>query len=669
MPVKLRLEFSSQTALEDFLDRHPNIEDGIVACTPAGSGQPPPDPGTTPPNLPPIAVLQVTGGVTDQDTWAFSTVGSNDPEGQVAESRVNWGDGSPDSVYTGSLPPLELLHNFPSNGSFTIRLTITDAGGLAQTATVSITVIVAPGPPDPDPDPVPENLSPVAALAVIDGQFSGEPFTFSTAGSFDPDNNAASWSLNYGDGTTPASGSGLPTPTLQHTYALAGTYTVGLAITDTGGKVGTATLTLIVQAPPPPPVNQPPTAGISRLSGLYVGESFLFSLTGGDTDGSLTNRVFDPGDGSAPVTIGTLPTTVQHIYTQAGSYQAKFTTTDNGVPPLSTTATTSVVVSTVPTPGAYPYFNAQSAMGDCILSRSLRSQDQLITNSGQSAAPYVVYDAVMDAAKIIIVPFGPSPATTLAAGIDAVTETLTFSPSIVVANQRPYKIDNEIVIADRVSSGVFRFIRGQGGTSAAAHSAGASVYAGASSLIRQVRIPVNLIPGFTYLLGWEAYHTPEIQQTAWKCWQHSLGPSTTIWCEVNNSKNELSGGLGIRAYRPGPNQTDQNPLSPRVGAFTITTNRWFRVWTFFDMRPAIPLVSLWAGDAVTGVVQLISGVQEEYLANSNSIIDKWWIEYNTSVNDLVINADRLGWNRNLFIRRGLEEAQAAASLSVAGLVA
>jgi PKD repeat protein len=94
--------------------------------------------------------------------------------------------------------------------------------------------------------PASENESPTAAATVsctfleCDGDGTG---------STDPDGSILAYSWDFGDGTAPATGSNP-----EHTYAEAGTYTVGLTVTDNGGSLASTTTSVTVEAPPPPSV-------------------------------------------------------------------------------------------------------------------------------------------------------------------------------------------------------------------------------------------------------------------------------------------------------------------------------------------------------------------------------------------------------------------------------
>ena len=89
----------------------------------------------------------------------------------------------------------------------------------------------------------PANQPPVAAFTAAP---SGLSVQVDGSGSTDPDGVVASYTWDFGDGT---SGSGAST---THTYAAAGTYDLRLTVTDDRGATGTTTREVTVTTPPPP---------------------------------------------------------------------------------------------------------------------------------------------------------------------------------------------------------------------------------------------------------------------------------------------------------------------------------------------------------------------------------------------------------------------------------
>jgi len=90
-----------------------------------------------PPNKPPVAMLSVTptSGIAALTVTASST-GSSDPDGTIASTKIDFGDGTILSAASGT-------HVYSAAGSFTVRTTVTDNAG-ATTSASSIVSVQAP---------------------------------------------------------------------------------------------------------------------------------------------------------------------------------------------------------------------------------------------------------------------------------------------------------------------------------------------------------------------------------------------------------------------------------------------------------------------------------------------------------------------------------------------
>lgn len=153
------------------------------------------------------------------------------------------------------------------------------------------------------------NIAPVSSFTTTT---SGLGVAFDGSPSTDPDGTVASYSWNFGDGST-ATG-----PTTTHQYVLAGSYVVSLTVTDNKGATNSSSQSVTISAP-----NVAPSA---RFTATNTGLTVVFdgSLSA-DPDGSITNYAWDYGDG----TTGSVMTP-SHTYTTGGSYNVSLTVTDNG---------------------------------------------------------------------------------------------------------------------------------------------------------------------------------------------------------------------------------------------------------------------------------------------------------------------------------------------------
>ncbi len=263
-----------------------------------------------PPNDPPVA--DFTYGCTDL-TCAF-TDASSDPDGNITTWQWDFGDGTATS---GS----EATHTFPAAGTYTVSLTVTDAGGLSDTSQQDVTVTAPPPPPNSPP------------TADFTHACTDLTCAFTDASS-DPDGNIATWQWDFGDGF--ATNAQSPT----HGYGAAGTYTVTLTVTDAGGLTDETQQAVTVTEPEPPPPNEAPTAGFTyECTDLTC----VFTDTSTDPDGAVAGWSWDFGDGTT--TTAPNPT---HGYPSGGTYTVTLTVTDDGG--LSDVVQQAVTVTDPPPP-------------------------------------------------------------------------------------------------------------------------------------------------------------------------------------------------------------------------------------------------------------------------------------------------------------------------------
>jgi chitinase len=212
---------------------------------------------------------------------AFSSAGSADAEGPIADYRWQFGDGSSSNEPNPT-------HAYQQSGTYEVALAVTDGDGLQATATTvaeisaSGDLCAAPGwrsdavylggdrvrydgqayeanwwtrgqAPDQHSGAWDvwtlltacglQNQPPVAEINGPDSGAPGESLGFSGSGSNDPDGDPLTYSWQFGD----ASESSLANP--QHSYAAAGRYSVTLTVTDPTGAEDTATTSVRIGEP------------------------------------------------------------------------------------------------------------------------------------------------------------------------------------------------------------------------------------------------------------------------------------------------------------------------------------------------------------------------------------------------------------------------------------
>ena len=283
-------------------------------CNPTGNVEAPPTfiPGNLDPvaaNQPPVADANGPYSGTVNVPLTLDGTASSDPDGTIVSYDWDFGDGNTGS---GETP----THTYNADGNFSVTLTVTDDAG--DTGTDSSTATIGLG-----------NQPPVADA---NGPYSGtvgDAITFDGTGSNDQDGSIASYSWDFGDGST---GSG-PSPT--HAYAAAGMFNVTLTVTDDNGATDSAASTAEIVAQP---VNQPP---VSDPNGPYSGTAGVAITLDGtgssDPDGTIVAYDWDFGDGSTGS--GETPT---HTYNADGNFTVTLTVTDVAGDSDSATTTASI---------------------------------------------------------------------------------------------------------------------------------------------------------------------------------------------------------------------------------------------------------------------------------------------------------------------------------------
>ena len=251
---------------------------------------------------PPVAVLSVspTSGYGPL-TVSASASGSYDPDGTIASSSINFGDG------TSAAGP-STSHTYSAAGTYIVTATVTDNSGISSSTSTSVTV-KAPEVIVSSPDNGALTISPVQVVAT---GFSGFPVTTMQ---IYVDGVLA---YNVGSANLNASISGAP-----------GSHQLVIKGWDNSGRNFTKSLSSAVDQP---------VAAISLSSAtILVGGSITASTTGSsDPYGSITASQIDFGDGTVVNSA-----TASHQYKTAGTYTVKATVTDN----LGASSTASITLT------------------------------------------------------------------------------------------------------------------------------------------------------------------------------------------------------------------------------------------------------------------------------------------------------------------------------------
>jgi hypothetical protein len=326
-----------------------------------------------------------------------------------------------------------------------------------------------------------------------------------------------------------------------------------------------------------------------------------------------------------------------------------------------------------PTPGApisSPFYGNQLAL-----------PKDLGYAAGNSSGLWITYNPnadndpqAQDAAKVVVPAFSATYASgtgTVSSGIGPSSNPINLSnaygPVYNIAG-RSVMIDSEIMdIYDPDGSGALRAFdrdtgvlyvkRGQRGTSAASHNAGAFARLSVNTVPNAVRLPLNTTDGHVYFFTWEGYWTDSYIRTGLTNHKTFNFISDGIWLEPNTN---FGGGIGtakvsgfnpdsdvaayqIRSYNKpngpstwslstedyvGPGVASTEPLGAQLATYVFKPNRWVRFFVRVDQRANdYDLLDTWIADEVTGPLQTHRQLKVSVREGN---IKEFVLEYNTS---------------------------------------
>ena len=173
-------------------------------------------------------------------TVTFNASASSDPDGSITDYSWSFGDNTEGSG-------MEIAHTYLENGTYKVKLTVTDNGNKSNSTSEDVTVELTVPPAKQAPKAVIEIVSKDNLTVTLTGENS-----LATAGS-----SIIYYNWTFGDGEN-ATGMNV-----THTYSANGTYAVTLTITADNGETNTTSAEVTVATsptppPPPPEKNGPP---------------------------------------------------------------------------------------------------------------------------------------------------------------------------------------------------------------------------------------------------------------------------------------------------------------------------------------------------------------------------------------------------------------------------
>jgi PKD repeat protein len=210
---------------------------------------------------------------------------------------------------------------FPSAGSHTATVRVTDAQGFYTDSTVSFTVTS-------NSAPTISSLKSSALTLVSPGKFAF------TATATDPNKQLLTYAWSFSNGTT-ASGAAV-----TKTFTQVGTQTATVTVSDPGGLTATQTISVQVTE------NHAPTVTASTTSSTTQAAPALFALkaVGADVDKQALTYLWEFSDGTTATTAS-----VSKKFTTAGTVTAKVTVSDPGGLTATQTLTFTVTANRAPT--------------------------------------------------------------------------------------------------------------------------------------------------------------------------------------------------------------------------------------------------------------------------------------------------------------------------------
>ena len=231
------------------------------------------------------------------------TDNSTTPVGTLTTWTWNFGDGTGNIVRNSAAA---FTHTFALTGTYNVTLKVTTSNGCNSTVR-TIPVVVSP-------QPKPAFTMPTACLPNANVTF--------TNGSTIADASAMTYLWDFGD---PGSGSNTSSAVNgSHTYANNGPFTVTLLATSNAGC--DSSLAKLYSD-----LHPQPTADFTFAdpAGVCKGSSTTFIDNSGGADGTLTNWLWDLGDGSAAVNQTGTSTPVTHSYPDTLVYNIKLSITNS----------------------------------------------------------------------------------------------------------------------------------------------------------------------------------------------------------------------------------------------------------------------------------------------------------------------------------------------------
>jgi PKD repeat protein len=217
-----------------------------------------------------LPVVRIEANRTQVQTYEEINFSSNSSDIDGPLTNISWDLGDGTTAFSKNLS-----HYYTNNGTYTVKLKVTDSNGANNTTSIQVTVLDRP---------------PVASFVVspgTTGNYTTE-FKFNASGSSDRDGKIASYTWDFGDGSKVL----YQGMTINYTFDRPRNYTVVLTTLDDDNNRANASMNItIINLVPVANFTVKPTTG-------NVFTNFKFNSTSKDMDGTIVAYNWSFGDGT-----------------------------------------------------------------------------------------------------------------------------------------------------------------------------------------------------------------------------------------------------------------------------------------------------------------------------------------------------------------------------------
>lgn len=254
--------------------------------------------------------LNINPGTTlTANTEMTLTITASDPENSPLSYTVRFNDGTADSNGTTNV----IRHTYTTPGTYPLRASISDGSRSTNCGEVTFTVNAAVPSTTPPSTSTPTNRAPVCtAIRVPTTAVAGAPVAIAIDAT-DPDNQALTYLVNFGDNTNQTSG----ISPVYHTYSGSGSYSISAQVRDTANVTVNCPSSVSLAVSPVP--NTAPVCTTTEISAnpVTANTAVGFRAVGSDSDNDALTYTFFFGDGESSSNSTGI---ISHSYRNNGVY-------------------------------------------------------------------------------------------------------------------------------------------------------------------------------------------------------------------------------------------------------------------------------------------------------------------------------------------------------------